>query len=272
MMFLHRDFRTYDGFHMPRGPYKLNKASPHAHGLQIALPLQDNQLDVIRDIGPHKLHSTITGTLATSVLNPTFNGRAINFQGSSGNYIDTPTVPNMDSTNDTITVACWAKSTEAVGGINAVWRADDGITDLGMYDWADLWQFWNGAARNTGIASVKDRWYHVVVTQGAAATTADVYLDGLPISTGHGKVAIADSIFRIASQPSGVNVFNGPIFDFRVYNREMSTGEIWSLYNPSTRWDLFAQTNPHHVYLPPPVTGLSHAHRHLAHRQPLIRF
>ena len=41
-----------------------------------------------------------------------------------------------------------------------------------------------------------------------------------------------------------LNYFTGKIGDVRIYNRALSPAEIWAMYDPATRWELYAPVMP----------------------------
>lgn len=49
---------------------------------------------------------------------------------------------------------------------------------------------------------------------------------------------------------------DGAIFDVRIYRRSLSAAEIWRLYDPQTRWELYQPPRPVVWWIPPVTTSI----------------
>ncbi len=140
--------------------------------------------------------------------------------------------------------------TLAYGGIVS------GSSSTSYVDWI------NGAARRYAVggvsvdatsAIVKGIWnHHAWVRNG---TNVQAYLNGKVDDTA--KTLGANNALTISYLMSNSSFFlNGSISDFRIYNRVMAASEIWQLYDPQTRWELYA-TPEYRRWFVPVVAGTS---------------
>jgi len=77
-----------------------------------------------------------------------------------------------------------------------------------------------------------------VVWDGANIT---LFVDGVQHTqfSASGTMHDAGVDLRIGSYSDGVRFFDGKMADIRLYNVAKSTAEIWQLYDPATRWQLY---------------------------------
>ncbi len=84
------------------------------------------------------------------------------------------------------------------------------------------------------------KWHHVVYTYiggsaGSASTAYQVFIDGVEASkfagVGTGTLTLpADSVLWIGTNHNGMNHFGGSIANFRLFNRVLTSDEIYQLY------------------------------------------
>ena len=84
------------------------------------------------------------------------------------------------------------------------------------------------------------KWHHVVYTYnggqaGSTSTAYQVFIDGVEASkfggVGSGTLTLpADSALRIGTNYNGTNHFGGSIANFRLFNRALTSDEIYQLY------------------------------------------
>lgn len=151
---------------------------------------------------------------------------------------------NPESINNaSISFACWAVATELGGGnmfsvdYNTLWRwrvLSDGTTDF-----LDR----GGTVRVIGSKVMTTyRWTHLAVTAGPAGIR--VFMDGvLDNSTatafGGGGTASSAAIGAGAGSGAGSDTWIGSFCDVRLWHRVLTDTEVWQLYDPATRWDLY---------------------------------
>lgn len=108
-----------------------------------------------------------------------------------------------------------------------------------------------GVSIDAASAIVKSQWnHHAWVRNG---TSVQAYLNGKADDTA--KTLAANNALTISYLMSNSSFFlNGSISDFRIYNRVKAAAEIWQLYDPQTRWELYQPTRPMVWWIPPPAT------------------
>jgi hypothetical protein len=84
------------------------------------------------------------------------------------------------------------------------------------------------------------KWHHVVYTYiggsaGSASTAYQVFIDGVEASkfagVGTGTLTLpADSVLWIGTNHNGTNHFGGSVANFRLFNRALTSDEIYQLY------------------------------------------
>jgi hypothetical protein len=126
---------------------------------------------------------------------------------------------------------CWRFRTEQAA--NLVWQISNDGNDPGA------------AEATYPLASLShNRWYHIVGTLDASGYL-HLYIDGKLVSS-----ALAETPPIYDLNTIGVSIgsswddsvyarHDGYIDDVRVYNRALSDAEVWQLYDPATRWDLY---------------------------------
>lgn len=141
--------------------------------------------------------------------------------------------------NPPLTLACWFKLHAAAIGTN---RALVCATTGGAYlrvtatpkldfiksETADI------LAGNTTLSA--DVWYHGAVTYGDGTVT--LYLNGLPDGSGSSSQTFS-SAGQLGIGRGSDQALIGSICDVRLYNRALGPGEIWQMYAPETRWELY---------------------------------
>jgi hypothetical protein len=76
-------------------------------------------------------------------------------------------------------------------------------------------------------------------------TTFRLYFNGVEQAnttvSGDSMVEQSNDIYFGAEDTGNARYYHGLMTDFRLYRRCFSPQEIWALYNPATRWDLYRQ-------------------------------
>jgi hypothetical protein len=81
-----------------------------------------------------------------------------------------------------------------------------------------------------------DIWYHLVVTSNGGvwnSSNCKMYIDGVSesTSTGDGEtLSMTGTTVRLGTNTNGGEGFNGSIANFRLFNRALTTDEVWQLY------------------------------------------
>jgi hypothetical protein len=67
------------------------------------------------------------------------------------------------------------------------------------------------------------------------------YIDGQVVSSGNsGSVVGWNPLINIGAFWSNTDyTFDGTIYELRVYDRVLPAAEVWAMYKPDTRWELY---------------------------------
>ena len=236
-------------------PWSLNRASPQARGLVGWWPMMGSGgVPVDRAQGN-------TTTLPGGTSNPTWTptpirGEALAFDASNDHLLIAGT---MLSTSTPFSLTWWEMITAATGtymsrlalkitgGTAAftVIRSSD-TTNYGVIAWRQA----TGGTCVKGptsptLAQSLNIWRHFAITcttNAASNTAADyaLYIDGLPSTTAAGEAlgGPGSTINRIGYD----GTYTGStcqMSDVRIYNRALAPAEVWQLWAPRTRWQLY---------------------------------
>jgi hypothetical protein len=98
----------------------------------------------------------------------------------------------------------------------------------------------------------RTEWHMVTVTSKAGANNYRFFQNGrLVTQATRGGWPSLLATARLMGTSFGASPFamNGWGCDFRIYNRALTDAEVWELYQPSTRWDLYWQPQRSYVFL-----------------------
>lgn len=230
----------------PSGTFAINRASKQARGLIAWWPLAGGLHEYVRNY-PIALRQ------GNATVGTTDMGRAGVFPGAAGDYINTYSY--LADGSSYLTVAAWAKTNTLSGGAYnlryivsnengaAGWNiALDTNTDkLQTYLHSGAWR---GAVSPT--MAIANQWYHVAMVYNIAEPAASqlkLYIDGrFSAQGGSGGTAIntANMTIGIGAVASLTDrPWSGNIRDVRIYNRALKAVEIFALWNPETRYELY---------------------------------
>ncbi len=182
------------------------------------------------------------GTVTGSVTYPTgkLGAQAIQFDGSSGQYVTIPTVISND-----FTIALWVKTTAT--GSSGSWYNGKGLVDgemAGVTDDLGLTLVNANAAFGIGnpdttiysTTAINDgTWHHVTATRSATSGEMDLYIDGSleAMTTGPTGTKHASTNLRIGALRTLVSgcFLAGSIDDVQIYSRVFSASEVPNLMN-----------------------------------------
>jgi hypothetical protein len=91
-------------------------------------------------------------------------------------------------------------------------------------------------------------WIHVAATWsgGTTAATIVLYMNGRQVSMDAGGDGSGTAIAAVGTTVLGGRTFddtrnlNGMMLDARIYDRPLTAAEVYALWDPATRWDLYA--------------------------------
>lgn len=181
----------------------------------------------IADLGESTFYSGL-GILNGS---PAVTGKALSV-GSSGKAVS---LGNHGLTGGSYSLQAWVKRTnDLMNNWCAVslgtWNGQDGLALLGIND---QWSFNNGSMEINYIAGqLGDQWVHVVGTV-SNENSARFYLNGVEV--GHSEdfdlQNFTDTQVTVGALLSYGLPLNGLVDEVALWNRALSSNEIWTLYN-----------------------------------------
>jgi hypothetical protein len=258
-------YLPFDGKSSPSIPFTVNRASPQARGLVSWWPpLFGRGSALASDMSG----SNLTGTLTSVTLDPNGTlGKAWLFNGTSSQF-DMADIPTFKSSTS-FSVTAWFNTNTLSGGDSNLRYlvAKEGISNASAefmirLDTAnDKLQFYIGGGSYDVAEAVvaADTWYHMAGTYDGV--NIRLYLNGLQAaSTGRtgatGTTTVTPTIGYLFQSSAAQRFWSGYIGDVRFYNRDLSPGEVLSMYLPQTRWDLYQPLLPTAYYVPAaaPVT------------------
>lgn len=192
-----------------------------------------------------------TGTLVSSPSWGTGKyGSALTFNGSNYNYVTIPISSSLNLTSAG-TLALWEKTSATATGYetlagNVNWWADYAGFDISLNSSGG---FNVEVADTSGGLSEKEttpsqryddqKWHHLVFSwSGIGTNTGKLYADGLLVDQFNITNNAVSNVypFSIGTSCGGCNgtttahFFTGTIDDVRVYNRALTAGEVYELY------------------------------------------
>lgn len=178
--------------------------------------------------------------------------------GNGDGYADCGNTPELQITTGGLTVCIWVRMYQSLGGggwpgLIAKGDVDTTTASYNMYLGTNntlRFQNWSGgAARNNIIGATSmdyQKTYHLAATW-LPSTRVSVFVNGIQDATSTTSISATldnpNYNLLIGSQQKGANKayyqFRGIIYEARIYNRALSEDEIYQLWNPPTRWDLY---------------------------------
>ena len=221
-------------------PFVINRASPQAVGLVGWWP-------VLASRGSSVLYSLArpyNGTLQSTTLTwetDSQMGMRLNFPRADAAYISTAFPA---PTTGPFTLAGWIRTANA-----GSYRAILGCSANGGIEWRlnpseqlELLQESVALVATSGGTVTTAAWAHVALTWASGGAYV-FYVNGQAAGSGTNNVTYSAGTFDIGRHGtlSGEG-YGGQIADLRVYERSLSDAEIWQMYAPQTRWDLYRVT------------------------------
>lgn len=167
-----------------------------------------------------------------------FIGGCLTFYGSQSNsYVQV----NNPLDND-FTVALWVKTTQAVAGTTD-WATGKGLVsdtnDFGTSALGGKFAFGVGNPSTTiqSTTSIRDgNWHYCVATRQQTTGIICVYVDGVLEAAGTGSRNTLNASSRllfgaVSTLTPGGGFFNGSLDDIKIFNRALSSNEVYALYS-----------------------------------------
>ena len=185
-------------------------------------------------LGPNDVSTngfSAVATAVTQVLDRTGMGLAYSFDGSNS-YIDCGDHPAVDGTNG-VTLSGWVKTAatnfQSIGGK----FAGSGGYYLRVQSDRVEFEINNSGWANANITPITNEWFFVAATWKSMETRTyvngvQVGSAGVPFSMNPPTLPFTIGCRFFSGTPSWP--FKGLIDDVRVFNRALSSNEVWALY------------------------------------------
>lgn len=253
----------------PRWPVKVNRQSAQARGLVGCWTGFAPGGNGLLDLSGNLLNgdsSPITGWEAGA---PGSGQSAMRFTG--GTYATLPSsLPNLTAN---WTIAAWVYRNTDVGTGAPLWsRWTNTSTARELYIYfinatlvVDI-PFIEAIMSSSAGTVPLGEWIHVAVTRSGSSWVG--YINGKSVCSATSATAQENGpgveIGKSTPQPTAI--LDGRIQELRAYNRGLSSAEVWALYDPATRYELYQEVGRRaYSFLSGsgPVGGRTTDHHHL---------
>ncbi|MFW9991226.1 MAG: LamG domain-containing protein [Candidatus Odinarchaeota archaeon] len=208
-----------------------SKISGVSSGDQVLyLPMNEDTGSTAHDYSGYSNDGDIHGAKWTKGI----AGNALEFDGDEGDYVEVNPPPTLSSGNLTVSVWVYFYETPAP---TSDWQyaivCQDGVTrvfQLITRNGKFTLNLFGSGNDVTGLELIEaHRWYHVCATFNG--TTYKLYVDGAFNEQQIGALNIDNSVpVHIGQKNDGTFSFDGKIDEVAIYDRALSSTEIWGLY------------------------------------------
>lgn len=221
----------------------INRASPHAVALQMACPFFASGSNIYDASGFGRHGATVNNPLwKTDAM-----GAYLEFVSGSSQAV---TFPLIDGTKVGMYMSAWFYLTTAAARAQLWTVGDSGSSGFSVeIKSSSVFTLTaNGIGGWSGgdIAITTGTWHNLVWTI-TAGNVWTAYLNGVQAATASGLSTVTPTdrieLGRFFFSPSHAFFLNGRIADFRIGYYCPTAAEVWSMYDPATRWDLY-RANP----------------------------
>jgi len=177
------------------------------------------------------------GTITGAVHTVGISGKALQLDGTVGQYVQVDSVVGFPMT--AITVAFWMKSAATNTGTPFSYAVSTNDNEFLIYDYSAFAIGVKGGSVFTGVSANDGAWHHIAVTWRMADWQLVLYKDGTPAYTGTsvtmGKITPGGVIVLGQDQDlplpgfQGPQAFSGLLDDVIVVNRALSASEVAQL-------------------------------------------
>lgn len=258
-----RRYRRGNDNRPPNFPFELNRASPQAKGLVGWWPTMGScGANVLRDFSLRANNGVFVAT-PDWVLDPDY-GWVVDLEEDSSEYVSIGAIPALNQIIGPIAMSAWVwgESFNA-GGFNAIINSGFDGTNQGFF----LRVGYNDRI-STGSYKTVGGDYRLDWTYGEAFGTSTwalitglydganwkVYLNGIERASVAKAVGAAGCTSGITLGSMGAGrLWDGKLADCRIYDRGLSPVDVWQLWDPDTRYDLYLPVRRIWVLAPPPA-------------------
>ena len=223
-------------------PFTVNRASPQAVGLVGWWPTVGQSGNLLDLTGRGwTMSAPSSGATPSRVATDTF-GEARSFDGGDELNCATAVV-----SGEPFTVTCWFK-TAVTSGVQTLASLSNGSNQfyrLFLFDANVGAQSQGTGAYTRTTASFAANTWSLAVGVWAATNSRAAYVNGgnpVAETTNTGATVTQTDIGVNRGNGAAYERFTGSLADVRIYNRALSDAEIWTLWAPQTRWDLYLVT------------------------------
>lgn len=224
------------------GNPRVNYASPQSVSLR-GWWVYTGDIATIRDFSGRGNHMLAGSVAITDELDPVA-GLGATFAGDLDSRFDAAIGADVLGTDFPITAAVWL-APDSNG--NAFFWGDSGDPG-GLHEltaWTDQTRArFNGNLMTDAGANPAGELVHLAYVI-SSATSRILYKNGVQIAEETDSTAWPSTLNRVSwgsfgdSTPS--QAYNGDVYDSRLWKRAFTPAEVWGLFAPETRWDLYLQ-------------------------------
>ena len=249
----------------PQWPFTINRSSPQARGLINWWPFDPRGTTSLFDIG-NRDHGTLQLMDGSNwKTSDRLGGPSLDFNGSD-EYVQTPS--NFLLNANSFTMAVWFKADSDAQG-HMIWQGDGSANGWGAQDETHLsignltgdansMSFFLGSADASSAGTLfitisfsDRRWTHAAATVSSLSVSpaAELFVNGVSQGTDTGTLGETsragwDTDLRIGRPGASTRFYDGQLAEVRIYGRALTAAEVWALYDPRTRWDLYLPLQP----------------------------
>lgn len=229
----------------PNPPYRLNGGSPQTKGLVACFPFGMGYTDN-RNLAPTRPNVGIAGGYGSS---PLFNHRSVRVQTAATDGLDAVTIAGLLSGSEG-TFSAWVQCDDASNTQDILNYRFDGNNEIEITDFHGNFGLpirfihrGNSTANQitlTSLAAAEIAQF--TYTWSVSANSCSAYKNGIPTTQASNVVAFTSA--ATANAIGNNTAFNGgwlgKLWHVLYYNRAIAPQEAWALWEPGSRWDLYA--------------------------------
>lgn len=239
------------GLVRPQWPYTINRDSPQAQGLEHFWPIRDESLGLIDLAGGNQVYLNSTaGTATKSTLRfDEIHGPMTLFYDQVYNVIYT-SLPTGQVITDGA-VALWVEWRAGISSVLPFWYGANAVSlnHFGFYGDCYCSILREDRPQILLPFPLVDRQIYSLVINKKGSDWR-LWVNGRT----NGNVPVSTSItINRATLGTPVAAATNACAEFRIYNRALTDSEIWQLYDPRTRWDLYYPLNRRTFFIPASV-------------------
>ena len=216
-------------------PWAINRGSPQTRNLVAWWPTIDTPGSALFELTGKNTAAIINNS--PTVATESTVGKCLTFNGSS-NRISTPTVGGLSE----FAVSFWVRRNADTGDWQMIFEdsSSDSSPSFESDDTAGGtgYSFWVNAADNISVTLALGTLYHVVVQYSDTNDVMGVAVNGVLTER---ATTTTETLGGISWAGRRSDAFFAPVSlaDLRVYDRYLTRAEIWALYDPQTRWEMY---------------------------------